>query len=56
MVDVLGLFFAAFFAVWGVVVIVNTKDSADTIPLKLIALFIALFMFAVSGAVLNVVI
>jgi uncharacterized protein with PQ loop repeat len=56
MVDVLGYFFAAFFAVWGVVIIVNTKDTANTTLLKLVALAIATFMFAMSGMVLNVII
>lgn len=54
--DVLGCFFAAFFAVWGVVVIVNTRDTADTVFLRVVSLLVAIFMFAMSGAVLNAII
>ena len=56
MVDILGCFFAAFFAVWGVVVVVNTMDVADTVLLRIIALSVAIFMFAMSGAVLNAIV
>lgn len=56
MVDVLGYFFAAFFAVWGVVVIVNTREVADTVMLRVISLLVAIFMFAMSGAVLNAIV
>jgi hypothetical protein len=51
--EILGYFFAGFFAVWGVIIIVNTKETADTVLLKAIALLISVFMFAVSGMVLN---
>ena len=56
MVDILGYFFVGFFAAWGVVVIINTRDVADTILLRVISLLVAIFMFAVSGAVLNAIV
>lgn len=51
--ELLGYFLAGFFAVWGVIVIVNTKDTANTIYLKLFTLLVSMSMFILSGLMLN---
>ena len=51
--ELLGYFLAVFFAVWGVIVIVNTKDTANTIYLKLFTLLVSMSMFILSGLMLN---
>ncbi len=56
MVDILGYFFFAFFIFWGVAILVNTRETADTVPLRIVSISIAMFMFAVSGLVLNAII
>lgn len=51
--ELLSYFLAGFFAVWGVIVIVNTKDTANTIYLKLFSLLVSMSMFILSGLMLN---
>ena len=51
--ELFSYFLAGFFAVWGVIVIVNTKDTANTIYLKLFTLLVSMSMFILSGLMLN---
>ena len=51
--ELLSYFLAGFFTVWGVIVIVNTKDTANTIYLKLFTLLVSMSMFILSGLMLN---
>ncbi len=51
--ELLGYLLVGFFAVWGVIVVVNTKDTANTIYLKLFTLLVSMSMFILSALMLN---
>lgn len=53
MYDAISYIISGFLFAWGVIVIVNTRETAETPSMRIFSLLVAVAMFTLSGLVLN---